>query len=270
MPAQALSIRSATTAQRHQQNSSEDRISPYDATSDTTSIAPYDIKSDRVSYFSPTEQTYARLEVVSNYLNEHLFNGRLPPFVVTLPRSHKALGHFVARRFAKRSGTHVTHEIGLNPSWFYSSLPIDILSTLAHEMVHLALEHDGKSPSEGYHNKIFAKMMRAIGLIPSHNGLPGGRDTGRRMSHYIEPGGRFEVVCEKLLEAGFDVAFVDRSVSSTKAAKSDPKILINGRAEAKRLSKTKFCCPSCEASAWGKPTLAIDCRPCGSPMQPVD
>ena len=31
-------------------------------------------------------------------------------------------------------------------------------------------------------------MMRAVGLIPSHTGEPGGREVGQKVSHYIEKG----------------------------------------------------------------------------------
>jgi hypothetical protein len=34
-------------------------------------------------------------------------------------------------------------------------------------------------------------------------------------------------------------------------------------------SKTKFTCPACQQSAWGKPDLRIVCKPCRLDMRPA-
>jgi hypothetical protein len=41
-------------------------------------------------------------------------------------------------------------------------------------------------------------MMLAVGLIPSDTGKPGGKQTGQRMTHYIEPEGQFDRACREL------------------------------------------------------------------------
>jgi hypothetical protein len=46
-----------------------------------------------------------------------------------------------------------------------------------------------------YHNKEWAVKMREVGLIPTDTGQPGGKDTGQKVTHVIEPGGRFEQAC---------------------------------------------------------------------------
>ena len=54
------------------------------------------------------------------------------------------------------------------------------LSTLVHEMTHLQQQHFGKPSRSGYHNKEWGLLMRAVGLIPSSTGEPGGKETGQR------------------------------------------------------------------------------------------
>jgi hypothetical protein len=149
-------------------------------------------------------------------------------------------------------GEHDTvSEIALNPQK-WRKLPIDEnLSTLVHEMCHLQQHTFGKPSRRGYHNREWAGMMEAVGLIPSHDGKPGGRKTGQNMSDYIEPGGRFALSCGAFLELGYDLSFHDLSDE------------VEGK---ERQNKTKFTCTSCGANAWGKPDLQIDCRGCRQPM----
>ncbi len=110
--------------------------------------------------------------------------------------------------------------------------------------------------------------MERVGLIPSDTGAEGGRRTGVRVSHYIQPDGAFAHACADLVARGIDITFVDRW--ATQAAKAGVESPPNRKEQARRLSKatskTRFSCPVCEANAWGKPNLRIDCRPCGQPM----
>jgi hypothetical protein len=59
------------------------------------------------------------------------------------------------------------------------------------------------------------------------------------------------------------ISFTDRwaSMQFTGPAKST-----DGRCDSNWASKTRFRCPMCNASAWGKPNLRIDCRRCDQPM----
>ena len=74
-----------------------------------------------------------------------------------------------------------------------------VLSTLAHEMVHLWQHHCGKPGRGRYHNRQWAQRMKAIGLHPSSTGKEGGQETGDSVGHYIVPGGPFEVAAHELL-----------------------------------------------------------------------
>lgn len=92
----------------------------------------------------------------------------------------------------------VVHEIAMNPQYFHIG-DKEAHSTLVHEMVHAwredfgELNRKGGKGSRGYHDKVWGRKMIEIGLIPSHSGHPGGRQTGTQMSHYIRKGGPFDL-----------------------------------------------------------------------------
>lgn len=53
--------------------------------------------------------------------------------------------------------------------------------------------------------------MKAVGLMPSDNGHPGGRITGQHISDYVIENGKFHEACNKLLSAeGYKFSWVDR------------------------------------------------------------
>ena len=150
----------------------------------------------------PTRTTYQGLTEAYDFFNERLFAGRLPRCLITMQRQKGAYGYFAGKRFGSRDGAEVTDEIALNPAHFKSRTTEESLSTLAHEMCHLQQEHFGKPGRTSYHNKEWAGMMEAIGLIPSDTGAPGGKQTGQKVSHYIAGGGRFERACRRADRAG--------------------------------------------------------------------
>src|SRR3954451_16498428 len=138
---------------------------------------------------NPTERNYSDLVTAYDFLNEQLFDRDLPPCLITLQRKSQTRGYFCRERFASRDGTEITDEIALNPAHFRSRTSEEILSTLVHEMVHLGQFHRGEPSRSGYHNRQWADEMARVGLIASHTGAPGGRRTGQRVTHYIEPDG---------------------------------------------------------------------------------
>ena len=65
----------------------------------------------------PTREVYDGLMHAYEHFNRQLFNGELPPCVITLQREKRTFGYFSKNRFATRSG-QVAHEIALNPCNF--------------------------------------------------------------------------------------------------------------------------------------------------------
>lgn len=203
----------------------------------------------------PTRRTYASLDAAYDHFNRTLFSGQLPPCLITMQRHKGAYGYFSGERFASLDNPEdVTDEIALNPAHFRTRTPAAILSTLVHEMVHLWQHHFGRPPRRCYHDRQWAAKMREVGLIPSATGEPGGKETGQSMTHYVEPGGRFEKACTAYLAKAGAILYHDRA----------------GDEEARRkktASKTKYTCPSCRLNAWAKPDAHLMCGDCEETME---
>jgi hypothetical protein len=86
----------------------------------------------------------------------------------------------------------------------------EIVSTLVHEMVHQWQHHFGKPSRRSYHNKQWAAKVIEFGLIPSHTGKPGGKQTGQSVSHYIEENGLYDTKWQTLAASGFTLNYQDR------------------------------------------------------------
>lgn len=88
---------------------------------------------------------------------------------------------------------------------------MDILSTLAHEIVHLWQHHFGTPSQKGYHNWEWAAKMLAIGLTPTATGREGGSLTGQHMTRLISENGRFAAAAKALLRAHPAILYQDRA-----------------------------------------------------------
>ena len=205
---------------------------------------------------NPTQRTYKTLDDAYRFFNGRLFGGRLPHCLITMQRSKKAYGYFAGGRFGSADRKEVTDEIALNPSHFDKRSIEESLSTLAHEMCHLEQHHFGKPSRTGYHNKEWVAMMRAVGLIPSDTGAPGGREVGEKIGHYIEKGGPFERACAELARLGLDALYVELWNDGDAAKRKK-----------KSASKTKYTCPDCGMNAWAKPEARLVCGECEEPLE---
>jgi len=201
---------------------------------------------------NPTTRAYGSLTDAYDFFNRELFAGQLPPCLITMQRHKGSYGYFSAERFASLGNAgEITDEIAMNPQHFAGHTLENTLSTLAHEMCHLWQFHHGKRPRAGYHDKQFAAKMREIGLICSTTGQPGGKETGQKMDHYIDPAGAFARACAKLQASGATILYHDRASEETDKTRKQ-----------KASSKTKYTCPGCEANAWAKPKAKIICGEC--------
>ncbi|MGH6711762.1 MAG: SprT-like domain-containing protein [Bradyrhizobium sp.] len=205
----------------------------------------------------PIPESYGPFRRACKALNDKLFGGQLPPCLVTLQRKKRALGFFSGRRFRSADGAIVTDEIALNPAHFAERGARKVLSTLAHELAHQWQQHYGRPSRTGYHNEQWAAKMREIGLIPSHNGRPGGKQTGQRMTHFIKRGGPFDRVARALVAKGFALAYVERN------SKAERKVALK-----KQQSKTRYNCEGCGLNAWAKPGVNLICGTCHKQLVP--
>lgn len=160
---------------------------------------------------TPTLQAHEELELAYQFLNNELFEGKLPKCLFTLQREKSSMGYFCRKRFSSVDG-EVVDEIAMNPMMFGVVPQIEILSTQLHEACHNWQFHFGKPGRGRYHNREWADKMIEVGLMPSDTGKPGGKQTGDRMSDYIIPDGRFIKAAEKLFATGFRYSWYDRYV----------------------------------------------------------
>lgn len=230
----------------------------------------------------PTPQTYAELQLAFDHFNEHLFDGKLPPCLLTLQREKRTHGYFSAERFVHRDGKTYTDEIALNPSFFSIVPPMEVMQTIVHEMVHAWQFHFGEPSRKSYHNTEWANKMESIGLMPSDTGEVGGRRTGEKMGDYPVPGGRFEQMANAILgRPDFALSWYDRfppepiapaklggGKTGGKGGSATPSAIpaLNmGQVIEVPLEKTnnsnrvKVRCPSCENQAWCKPKMKLIC-----------
>ncbi len=251
---------------------------------------------------SPTDETYQEWQLAYDHFNNTLFNGMLPPCLLTFQREKHTMGYFSHKRFASRSGQK-TDEIALNPSYFAICPVNEALQTLVHEMTHLWQEHYG-SPGRGrYHNKEWADKMESIGLMPSSTGKPGGKRTGDKIADYIIPEGPMAQAITQLKDKGFTLRWMDRYVarpmqelnayyqvatqgSHDQAAviEAQPQIdavvadeikttistvdLDFSRTVQKQGTRIKYSC-ECGINIWAKPGIDVRCNQCKTSFKDV-
>jgi hypothetical protein len=215
----------------------------------------------------PTKETYDQFREAYEYLNRTLFNGELPNCLITLQRSKSSYGYFCGDRFGRADGL-VTDEIALNPRYFHDHPIIEVLSTLAHEMVHLWQHHYGKPGRGRYHNRQWAERMKLIGLQPSSTGKEGGQETGDHVSDYVLTGGPFDVAVRELLARGFAITWTEKTPEAAKAPVEGEGSGLNTTGP-KNGKRVKYTCPCCRLNAWARHHARLICGGDNTPMAPV-
>jgi hypothetical protein len=185
----------------------DDNISLVAAAAASTIIQP---KQQLQRRLRPTEEAYAELQEAYDFYNENLFDGQLPPCLITFQRQKRTFGYFSKGRFGRHDGVATTDEIAMNPAYFAVVPMIEVLQTLVHEMTHLWQSHFGNPSRACYHNAEWGSKMEAIGLMPSSTGMPGGKRTGQQMMDYVITNGPFDRVTRKLIKNGFAITWLDR------------------------------------------------------------
>jgi hypothetical protein len=207
---------------------------------------------------NPTQETYRALDEVFGILNRAFFGDQFPRCLITIQRLRGAYGCFASARYVCSDASESTDAIILDARhWGPRRTTQENLSTLAHEMCHLWQHHHGKGGRTRYHNRQFARKMFEIGLVTSDTGEPGGKPTGRRVSHYIKPGSRFEELCERLIGEGFQLPYHEPRRTDFR---------LERRRQGRVQSKSGYVCPECDppVHVWGKPGLQIVCGQCAS------
>lgn len=165
---------------------------------------------------TPTEQAYSELQLAFDHYNQALFDGQLPQCLLTLQRSNKrTMAYYCHKRFEHSSNGDRVDEIAMNPIFFATVPPLEIMQSIVHEMCHEWQWHFGTPSRSGYHNAEWADKMVAVGLMPSTTGGPGGNRTGQHMSDYAIPGSPFDKATAELFASGFAISWADREIASS-------------------------------------------------------
>lgn len=197
---------------------------------------------------SSTIEQYKDLGNAYEHFNKKLFNNQLPDCLITLNRKANSYGYYHHEKFQNRKDKRLISEISLNPDGFNDRDDIEILSTLAHEMVHVQQFYFGSPPRRGYHDREFSELMRNIGLQTSSTGEPNGKEIGQKMSHYVIQGGKFEIVANAFLLNGSKFHWNSR--------------LEEKETKERKKTREKFVCPECHQQAWAKKTAKLACGNC--------
>lgn len=253
--------------------------------------------------YSPTVQFYDCLQQAFDHFNVHLFDGKLPPCLITLRSSSRHYGYHHKDRFINSEGKTLD-ELGLHPGFFTLRSVEESLSTLVHEMVHHWQDRFGHPSRSNPHNKEWAAKMREIGLEPSSTGLPNGKDTGQSVSHFIHPAGRFIASCRELLATGYQLEWFDRHVPKapevaqvTNQERKEALAAVGMSVELsipiaeklldalpddasssvlvappprKEVDRVKYVCSACGLKAWAGADVSIVCGACEIELRPVD
>jgi hypothetical protein len=190
----------------------------------------------------PTQTQFSAYQQVFDYFNSRLFDNSLPNCMLSFTR-RRSISHtlFTTGQWCKNAGS-TTPEISLNLKQLSEDEPIEVVA-----MLDWWQERFGQPSRKGYYNREWAEKITTIGLIPSATGLPGGRQTGQGIKHYIEAKGRFE---QAFKEMPVDFLFPFRPA------------MFEGQKRSGYSVKVMYQCVGCGAKVWGKDGLELMCG-CG-------
>jgi len=227
-----------------------------------------------------------QLQYAYSFYNRELFNNQLPRCIVSFINRERVMGCFIAKKYVN-DNNEFRHEIAMNTAYFSLRNPIETLSTLVHEMCHVKIHVDGKEGRPGYHNMPWAYLMEAVGLMPSHTGVMGGKKIGYKVTHYIIANGLFERKTSELMQKEAMITWYEKyiSINNVKVASEvnmvkeiaredhafeSPleTILQEKHIELKASKAGKRVVYACEcARVWGKQGLDLHCNICGMSMK---
>ena len=108
-------------------------------------------------------------------------------------------------------------------------------------------------------------------MYKRQTGKVGGRQTGQKMTHYIEDGGRFQKAYRDLAASGHYILWAavpyDPGSSEVKKKGGGGKTAKGLVALEKRSSKSKYTCCECGLNAWAKPNVKLICGVCDVTME---
>lgn len=225
---------------------------------------------------TPTIKFYGLFQYLYDNYNEFLFNKELKDCLIVITRKKNVMGHYSHERWMY-SDDSKTDELALNPNMFLKYPLLEICQTLVHEMCHGWQFHNGTPSRGGYHNKEWAEKMKSVGLMPTANGMVGGKTTGQKMSDYPIEDSEFLALSREFINTKvfaklyYEVnPIIMDSLDQSKPLFEQIKDLnlVEEIKPAKKKTKIKYSC-SC-SNVWGKPDLELYCKICEEDLLPAD
>jgi predicted SprT family Zn-dependent metalloprotease len=210
----------------------------------------------------PTLEMSDDLQNLFDQFNWQLFGRCLKNAMVVLQRKPRSYGYFSPQRYNELTGK-TSDEIALNPVYINTRPLLDTLATLVACMVCMQQYTYGKPSRSGYKNREWAQMMKAVGLVPSSTGAPGGKETGYSVSYYIDPQGKFAGVAQKLIERGLKIRWGDIPAGGS----ADGPAGRSGASNPKSGKRVKYVCPECGRNAQSSHDASFLCDKGHSPKR---
>lgn len=207
---------------------------------------------------NPTIELTETLQKAFDHFNKNIFGNSLPACMITLSRKKSEKGYFRRDNFESRESGKTIHEIALNPETFVDRNDKQILSTLAHDMVHMwQFEYGDKPPkTNGYHNREWAIKARSIGLIP-FSSTTGDKGTGAKVTHEIKSFGAFDTAASEFIAQGNKIEY-QAIAAESKERKETTKYTF------------RYECPKCDTWAKAHADSNLVCGKCLERMVNVD
>jgi len=224
----------------------------------------------------PTSKFYGLFQMIFDYYNEALFDGELKDCIITITRKHNVFGHYTFKQFYSVKEQE-TDELAINPTMIAQFPLLEVCQTIVHEMCHGWQFHFGKPSVRTYHNKEWSEKMISVGLMPSHNGKPGGKAVGQKMMDYPIENGSFMLATEELMNSNvFENLFLEvndafiENIDPDKPLFEQVHHLHLQYVQDKPKNPKKLFKYSCSCSnVWGKPDLELCCNKCSEVMHQI-
>lgn len=224
---------------------------------------------------TPTIEQMKVYQKIWDHLNEKLFDNEIEPCMLVMTRHKRALaGYFSDGKWVNDEEKKV-HELAVNANLMTLGNPIEVLQTVAHEMVHQWQFDKGTPGRPGYHNKEWADKMKEIGLQPicQDTGAKDGQETGQNVTDKLISGGKAEMVFATMTE-DFDFPYWSSEMVAIDNAGQPVPIELPKPGDGSRPqpvpgssgTRTKFTCAMCGLNAWAKHSANLICGDCNRPM----
>lgn len=160
---------------------------------------------------SVTQEFYELIVKAYKHFNDELFDSELPDCIISIQRGNRVTGHFFPKRWVENDGTRV-HEISMNPEFFASRTMVEIFVTLLREMTGLWQYEFGEQKfNRNYRNSEWVERMAQMGILTKSKSEKG---VGFSVELVVAQNGKFMHACEKLIEDGFVLRWIDAEARS--------------------------------------------------------